>query len=182
MLEVTWEDSYEAEQFFINISKEYNFKNILEFGFGHGICAEWFLNYFSKCNYVTFDIEEFKDNNGNKIHEEFSKRYGDRFRFIHDSFENYAKYLKPGQFDFAFLDTNLRNPLKEKIDQILMCKALGISYVLIDNMELGSKENKKKFLSVIGNMAEHLHTFSYETFHPIAASVTFSASFYRLEL
>jgi hypothetical protein len=180
----TWNDSIAAEKFFLKIKKEYNFKKILEFGFGCGITARWFLETFKDSELTSFDIERYKDNNHNRISDLYINEYGNRFKFIHESFEKYENYITKDYFNLAFLDTSLTsrdgNMMEDKLTQIEICRKLKIPYILIDNIKKGNTG----FNKVITFMSDitFLERFSYDVFSPSYVSKKYYTCFYKLDI
>ena len=125
--------SQEIADMFGYLQDNYDFKNILEFGFNFGHSATWFLYAFSNAIVKSYDPKE-KTLNEEKLWLLLRNKFKNRFVFDADFSETARAKEKVGYYDAVFIDGgHTFGAVYDDIETALMLK---IPIILIDNMEL----------------------------------------------
>jgi len=132
--------SQEIVDMFTYLKENYDFKNILEFGYNVGHSATWFLYTFPNAKVVSYDPKERTINNI-KIWQTQESKFKGRFRFrpAFSSESRSANWHHPeNSFDIVFVDGG--HTFGAVYDDIETALHLKIPLILIDNMELEAQQ------------------------------------------
>lgn len=125
--------SQEIADMFCHLQDNYDFKNILEFGFNYGHSATWFLYAFPNAIVKSYDPKE-RTLNEEKLWLLLRKKFKNRFDFDPDFSAVARTKEKVGYYDAVFIDGG--HTYGAVYDDIETALILKIPIILIDNMEL----------------------------------------------
>lgn len=125
-------DNHTADMF-TYLQENYDFQNILEFGYQNGHSSTWWLYAFPYANVTAYDPKE-NTYNKEKIHDLMKEKFGRRFKFYSCFSAEARKYASTGFYDVVFIDGG--HTFGAVYDDIETALMLEIPILLIDNMEL----------------------------------------------
>jgi len=142
---------------FTYLQDNYDFKNILEFGFNYGHSATWFLEAFPNASLKSYDPWE-STFESKRIWLKAKEKYRDRFRFLADFSDESRKKEKINFYDAIFIDAG--HTFGAVLEDIKSALILEIPVVLIDNMEL---EDQQRAVNYWKNNLDFVREFEYYT-------------------
>tara|TARA_R110000796_G_scaffold69944_6_gene159179 strand:+ start:3173 stop:3766 length:594 start_codon:yes stop_codon:yes gene_type:complete len=118
---------------FTYLQENYDFKNILEFGFCFGHSSTWFLYAFPNAKVVSYDPQQISSD-GDRLWRLQKAKFKNRFNF-YSAFSDHARYTENvAHYDIVFVDAG--HTYGAVYDDIETALRLKIPLILIDNMEL----------------------------------------------
>jgi len=142
---------------FTYLQNNYDFKNILEFGFNKGHSATWFLEAFPNANLKSYDPKEITFEL-KRIWLKAKEKYGNRFSFDASFSDESRTKEKINFYDIIFIDGG--HTFGTVLEDIKSALILQIPVVLIDNMEL---EDQQRAINYWKNNLDFVREFEYYT-------------------
>lgn len=142
---------------FTYLQDNYDFKNILEFGFRFGHSSTWFLYAFPNAKVTSYDPKEYTVDD-EKIWVLMELKYKGRFRYRPYFSDMSRKTQYPNQHDVVFIDAG--HTFGAVLEDIKSALILKIPVILIDNMEL---EEQQRAVNYWKNNLDFVREFEYYT-------------------